>query len=203
MYLNQYYGAKLYPKIAIMVTTRRLQVKWPKLRSPVDRVRVWARPKEPHALAWGLTKLHTKMFRWSAIDWKWKKKLSIPYQVCTCPFSAYSPTCCVSFISFRPMYIWKSWHMMTSSNGNIFRVTGPSCGEFTGPGEFLHKGQWRGALMFSLICIWINGWVNNHEAGDLRRHRGHFDVNVMIFVPRWRMLPGLLCFGHVDWIAIC
>ena len=29
-----------------------------------------------------------------------------------------------------------------------------------------HKGQWRGALMFSLICVWINGWVNNHEAGD-------------------------------------
>ena len=32
-----------------------------------------------------------------------------------------------------------------------------------------HKGQWRGALMFSLICLWINGWVNNREAGDLRR----------------------------------
>ena len=29
-----------------------------------------------------------------------------------------------------------------------------------------HKGQWRGALMFSLICTWINGWVNNGEAGD-------------------------------------
>ena len=28
------------------------------------------------------------------------------------------------------------WGMMTSSNGNIFRVTGPLCGEFTGPGEF-------------------------------------------------------------------
>ena len=27
-------------------------------------------------------------------------------------------------------------HMMTSSNGNIFRVSGPLCGEFTGPGEF-------------------------------------------------------------------
>ena len=32
-----------------------------------------------------------------------------------------------------------------------------------------HKGQWRWALMFSLICTWINGWVNNGEAGDLRR----------------------------------
>ena len=26
--------------------------------------------------------------------------------------------------------------VITSSNGNIFRVTGPLCGEFTGPGEF-------------------------------------------------------------------
>ena len=42
-----------------------------------------------------------------------------------------------------------------------------------------HKGQWRRALMFSLICVWINGWVNNREAGDLRRHRGHYDANVM------------------------
>ena len=42
-----------------------------------------------------------------------------------------------------------------------------------------HKGQWRGALMFSLICVWINGWVNNREAGDLRRYRGHHDVTVM------------------------
>ena len=33
--------------------------------------------------------------------------------------------------------------------------------------------------MFSLICVWINGWVNNREAGDLRRHSGHYDVNVM------------------------
>ena len=23
-----------------------------------------------------------------------------------------------------------------------------------------HKGQWRGALMFSLICVWINSWIN-------------------------------------------
>ena len=42
-----------------------------------------------------------------------------------------------------------------------------------------HKGQWRGALMFSLICTWINNWVNNAEAGDLRRHRAHCDVSVM------------------------
>ena len=42
-----------------------------------------------------------------------------------------------------------------------------------------HKGQWRGPLMFSLICLWINAWVNTREAGDLRRHRAHYDVILM------------------------
>ena len=45
-----------------------------------------------------------------------------------------------------------------------------------------HKGQWRGALMFSLICAWINDWVNNREAGDLRRSCAHYDVTVMIAI---------------------
>ena len=45
-----------------------------------------------------------------------------------------------------------------------------------------HKGQWRGALMFSLISAWIDGWVNNREADDLRRHRAHCDV---IIVMKW------------------
>ena len=66
---------------------------------------------------------------------------------------------------------------MTSSNGNIFRVTGHLCGEFTGHRWIPHtNGQWRGALMLSLIC---NGWVNNREAGELRRYRSHYDVIVM------------------------
>ena len=42
-----------------------------------------------------------------------------------------------------------------------------------------HTDQWRGALMFTLICAWTNGWVNNQDAGDLRRHRTHYDVTVM------------------------
>ena len=56
-----------------------------------------------------------------------------------------------------------------------------------------HKGQWRGALMFSLICVWINGWVNDREAGDLRRYRAHYDVTVIgisevIPNPGWTMI---------------
>ena len=47
------------------------------------------------------------------------------------------------------------------------------------PVNSLHKGQWREALMFSLICVWINDWVINREAGDLRRYRAHYHVIVM------------------------
>ena len=42
-----------------------------------------------------------------------------------------------------------------------------------------HKGQWCGALTFSLISAWTNGWVNNRDAGDLRRHRAHYDVAII------------------------
>ena len=48
-----------------------------------------------------------------------------------------------------------------------------------------HKGQWRGFFMFSLICVWINGWVNNREAGDLRRYRAHYNVTVMVSITIW------------------
>ena len=44
-----------------------------------------------------------------------------------------------------------------------------------------HKGQCRGALMFSLICAWMNNWANNREAGNLRRHGAHYDVTVMAY----------------------
>ena len=44
-----------------------------------------------------------------------------------------------------------------------------------------HQDQWHRALMFSLICVWINGWVNNREAGDLRRYPAHYDVTVMVY----------------------
>ena len=51
-----------------------------------------------------------------------------------------------------------------------------------------HKGQWRGALMFSLISASMNGWVNNREAGDLRCNRAHYEVNVMLNVKLWSPL---------------
>ena len=48
------------------------------------------------------------------------------------------------------------------------------------PVNFPHKGQWRGALMFFLIHTWINDWVNNREAGELRRYHAHYVVIVML-----------------------
>ena len=44
------------------------------------------------------------------------------------------------------------------------------------------KGQWLEALRFSLICAWTNGWANNRDAAELRRHRAHYDVTVMLKV---------------------
>ena len=57
-----------------------------------------------------------------------------------------------------------------------------------------HKGKWRGALTFCLICARINGWVNTREAGDLRPYRTHYDVRVMLWIMsetyRW------ICLGQ-------
>ena len=53
------------------------------------------------------------------------------------------------------------------------------------PVDSHHKGQWRGALMFSLICAWTNGWASNQDAGELRRNCAYYDVTVILlyFIP--------------------
>ena len=88
-------------------------------------------------------------------------------------------------------------------------------GNHRSPVNSPHKGQWRGALKFSLICVWINDWVNDREAGDLRRNRTHYDVIVMFiavremsgrkFFLKVRKLSGnltkcqeILTFGKID-----
>ena len=60
--------------------------------------------------------------------------------------------------------------------------------------EFPSQSQRRGALMFSLICDLINDWVNNPDAGDLRRHRAHYDAAVMIrrFMGYWNRTLGAI-----------
>ena len=93
----------------------------------------------------------------------------------------------------RDKWIWY-WHgytMMTSSKWKHFPRYWPFVrGIHRSPVNSPHKGQWRGALMFTLICARINACVNNREAGDLRRYRPHYDVIVMTmddiwFTDRW------------------
>ena len=47
------------------------------------------------------------------------------------------------------------------------------------PVNSLHKGQWRRALVFSLICTWTNDWVNNKDSSDLRHHHAHHNTTAM------------------------
>ena len=69
-----------------------------------------------------------------------------------------------------------------------------------------HKGQSCWVLMFSLICACTNDWVNNRDAGDLRRHRAHYDVTVMTNQHMWTRFAlyfnaelGQSCLGVVKW----
>ena len=61
------------------------------------------------------------------------------------------------------------------------------------PGEFLAQRPVTRSFDVFLICISINGWVNNREAGDLRRHRAHYDVIVM---KNNRVITASLCMAN-------
>ena len=52
-------------------------------------------------------------------------------------------------------------------------------------GEFPSQWPVVRSIDIFFICAWINGWVNTGEAGDVRRHRAHHDVTVMMFRPTW------------------
>ena len=82
---------------------------------------------------------------------------------------------------------------MTSSNGNIFRYTGPLCGEFTGHWWIpLTKASDAELWCFLWSASWINRWINNRDADDLRRHHVHYDVSVMHYchlVPVFHQRP--------------
>ena len=92
-----------------------------------------------------------------------------------------------TYTVYVPLTTNCEWYlMMTSSNGNMFRVAGRLCGEFTGH-------QWRGDLMFPLICAWINGWAINREAIQIKICEKCLDM-----LPRPRLVcqePGLRPIG--------
>ena len=78
-------------------------------------------------------------------------------------------------IAHDDVIIWKHFQRYWSFVRKIHRS----------PVNSPHKGQWRWALIFSLSCVWTNGWANTREAGDLRRHRAPYDVIIMAFeIPR-------------------
>ena len=76
------------------------------------------------------------------------------------------------------IYFWS--YKMTSSYGIIFRLTGPLCVEFA-------SHRWIPHTKASDVELWCflwyapehNTWANNGDAGDLRRHRDHYDVTLM------------------------
>ena len=90
--------------------------------------------------------------------------------------------------------------VMASSNGNIFCVTGLLCGEFTGHRWITFTNASDAELWYlSLICPWINGWGNNRDAGNLRRHHAHYDVIVMITSLRtWTPSQRLIEIRHMN-----
>ena len=64
-----------------------------------------------------------------------------------------------------------------------------------------HKGQWRGVLMGIFICAWINGWVNNHKAGDLRRRRAHYGIIVMDMIRNKMRYHVSYLHKNLTWLA--
>ena len=122
------------------------------------------------------------------------------------------------FLSHRLMaVIWHSsclWALRHASHNDVIKWKHyPRYWPFVrgihrSPVNSQHKGQWRGALVFSLICAWINGWANSRMAGDLRRHRSHCDVTVMVFTWHhsritwsWEVINRNVCPLHLDHIS--
>ena len=89
----------------------------------------------------------------------------------------------------RPGSTW--WHKQHNNDDVIKWKLFPRYWPFVwgihrSPVNSPHKGQWRRAFMFSLILAWTNGWANNRDAGDLRRHRRNYDVTVMNASAVWK-----------------
>ena len=103
------------------------------------------------------------------------------------------------FWSRKVVYLGAYWREMTVSwwrhqMETLSALLWPLWGESV---DFPLKGQWRGALMISLICAWPTDWANNPDAGDLRRHRAQYDVTVIgnckFMVPQQQGKYGCWC----------
>ena len=93
---------------------------------------------------------------------------------------------------------------MTWSNGSIFRTTGPFWVGGGGGNSRVNspdKGQWCGALMFSLICswtCWTNGWENNRDTSDLRCHHAHYHTALSI---KLNISSSKFLYGY-QWVCV-
>ena len=78
--------------------------------------------------------------------------------------------------SLQPIPWWR--HQMETFSALLALCAGNSPVPVNSP----HKGQWRFLWKRQWCFLWSADWVNNREAGDLRRHRGHYDANVMSLI---------------------
>ena len=112
--------------------------------------------------------------------------------------------------SYSNLFFGKDHHQFTQHDDVIKSKHFPRYWQFVrgihrSPVNSPHKGQWHGALVFSLICVWINGWVNNREAGDLRRYCAHCDVSAMatrIYLSRPQHFPIHYPLSMAGWTQI-
>ena len=107
-------------------------------------------------------------------------------------------------LAYLSLHHWKHSSancMMTSSNRTIFRVTGPLCREFAGHRWIPITNASDAKLWFLLLSApEKNGWVNNRDAGDLRRHRAHYEITNRIKVEQFSAITwnGYGCLHHGD-----
>ena len=139
---------------------------------------VWLLATTKHNQVWNMNILlvacHMRIYYWynySPQSWI----IHASFKMITVPLSIFCyiwliyPSSVKGHIRTTFSVVWRSWwrHQMEAFSALLAICAG----------NLPDKAQWRAALMFSMICAWINGWVNT---GDLRRHGAHDDVVVLV-----------------------
>ena len=78
--------------------------------------------------------------------------------------------------------LWRNFHHWLHDDvikWKYFPCYCPLWGESPVTGGFPSQKSVTRSLILSLMCAWTDGWANNRDVGDLRRHRAHYDVNLM------------------------